>query len=233
MQISKFPFWICALALCGGMTLRAEDTPAQAAARAALMQKMQQAEGNPPPAAQTPAPKAAAPAAVQTPAPAVTAPAAAATTSAVEAPMMTNTGSDMDTPAQAAARAALMEKMQQMGGNPPAAAQTPAPKAVVSTAVQTPAPTSEAPMMTDTVSGVDTTAQAAARAAMQKKLQEVGGAPAPASVKATREQIIAAPALPINMSKEQKLNWLTQLYKSDQLSPEQYHEQRAAILAEP
>ena len=46
MQISKFSILLCALALCGGMTLRAEDNAAQAAARAALMQKMQQLEGN-------------------------------------------------------------------------------------------------------------------------------------------------------------------------------------------
>ncbi len=36
MQTSKFPLWICALTVCGGMTLHAEDTPAQAAARAGV-----------------------------------------------------------------------------------------------------------------------------------------------------------------------------------------------------
>jgi hypothetical protein len=44
---------------------------------------------------------------------------------------------------------------------------------------------------------------------------------------------IVAPALPINASKAQKLDWLLGLYKADQLSPQQYHEQRAIILAEP
>lgn len=202
MQIPKFSLWLCAFALCGGMTLRAEDTPAQAAARAALLEKMQQIEGNPAPAPQTPAPAANAPAPasvapvkVVTPAPAVEAPAAAA----------------------------------------------PVPAAVV----ETPAPAVQAPVATETAPGVDTPAQAAARAALEQKMQEMGGAPAPqpsatpsaakpvvsAPAKTTGERVITAPPLPINLSKEQKLDWLTQQYKADQITPEQYHEQRAAILA--
>lgn len=41
-----------------------------------------------------------------------------------------------------------------------------------------------------------------------------------------------APALPISASKEQRLANLLQQYKSDQITPQQYHEQRAKILAE-
>jgi hypothetical protein len=43
----------------------------------------------------------------------------------------------------------------------------------------------------------------------------------------------AAPALPIAASKEQRLQQLLSQYKADQITPQQYHEQRAAILAEP
>jgi hypothetical protein len=41
------------------------------------------------------------------------------------------------------------------------------------------------------------------------------------------------PVLPIPLSKEEKLNQLLAHYKSDQITPEEYHKQRAAILAEP
>jgi hypothetical protein len=44
---------------------------------------------------------------------------------------------------------------------------------------------------------------------------------------------IATPALPISATKEQQLQALLAKYKADQISPEEYHKQRAAILAEP
>jgi hypothetical protein len=43
----------------------------------------------------------------------------------------------------------------------------------------------------------------------------------------------SAPALPIAATKEQRLQQLLSQYKADQITPQQYHEQRAAILAEP
>jgi hypothetical protein len=50
-------------------------------------------------------------------------------------------------------------------------------------------------------------------------------APAPAPAP------IVAPALPISASQEQRLAELLRQYKADQITPEQYHMQRAAILA--
>ena len=44
---------------------------------------------------------------------------------------------------------------------------------------------------------------------------------------------ITAPALPISATKEEKLQALLTKYKADQISPEEYHRQRAAIIAEP
>ncbi len=188
MQTSKFPLWICALTVCGGMMLHAEDTPAQAAARAALNQKMQEVEGTPAPAPATPAPATPPPAAAavqtptETPAPAATP--APATAPAITEPVVVQ---PTDTEAQARARAALNEKMAEIG--------TPAP----------------AP--------VPTTASATA--------SRVPAATAPGF------KPITAPALPINMTKAGKLEWLLSQYKADQITPEQYHKQRAEILAEP
>jgi hypothetical protein len=166
MQTSKFSLWICALALCGSLTLRADDTPAQAAARAALNQKLQEVESQP--TSEAPATPA--------PAPTVEAPAATVTAPTVPEPMVGQPG---DTEAQARARTALNEKIVDGG--------TPAPAAPAST-LPTAAPS---------------------------------------------QKPIIAPALPINTSKAGKLDWLLSLYKTDQLTPEQYHKQRAEILAEP
>ncbi len=44
---------------------------------------------------------------------------------------------------------------------------------------------------------------------------------------------IEAPSLPISMSKEAQLQALLAQYKADQITPEQYFKQRAAILAQP
>jgi len=42
-----------------------------------------------------------------------------------------------------------------------------------------------------------------------------------------------APALPISASKEDQLQALLAKYKADQITPEEYHNQRAALLAQP
>lgn len=199
MQTSKFPLWICALAVCGSLSLHAEDTPAQAAARAALLQKMQEAESTPPAAPPTPAPVAPAPApALVTPTPAPAAP----------VPV---------TP-------------------PTVVAPTPAPVPVVK------APAAVAPAVGQ---AGDTEAQARARAALNAKMAEVGtpatstvitATTSPAGVTSTTSTAlkpITAPALPINMTKAGKLEWLLSQYKADQITPEEYHKQRAEILAEP
>jgi hypothetical protein len=44
---------------------------------------------------------------------------------------------------------------------------------------------------------------------------------------------IAAPPLPISASKQDRLAALLQKYQADQITPDEYHSQRAAILAEP
>ena len=44
---------------------------------------------------------------------------------------------------------------------------------------------------------------------------------------------VTAPALPIAADKASRLQALLTKYQADQISPEEYHKQRAAILAEP
>jgi hypothetical protein len=44
---------------------------------------------------------------------------------------------------------------------------------------------------------------------------------------------LEAPPLPISLEKQQKLNDLLPKYQADTISPEEYHKQRAAILAGP
>lgn len=63
-------------------------------------------------------------------------------------------------------------------------------------------------------------------------------APAPTAKKASASAgsgfaPIQPPALPISASKEQRLESLLADYKADRITPEEYHKQRAAILAEP
>ena len=192
MQISKFLLCLCALALCAGMAVHAEDTPAQAAARAAMMKQMQELQGGSASAPQTSAPAKSAPAATAKP-PAAVAPAANKTSTAA--------------PAQ-------MPAASSTSNLPPAAPQP-----------------------------GDTAAQATARAALEAKMAELGTPYTPAPVVAaqgtmptarsasTMGQPIVAPPLPISTAQEQKLQSLLSLYRANQISPQQYQEQRAAILA--
>lgn len=150
MLISKFSLWTCALALCGGLTLHAQDNPAQAAARAALNQKMLELDANP-----------------------------SATTTA-------------PTP--------TVDK----GDN----------------VVMTPINHKPAKAKKD----------AAKQTAKQKKAEVTA---AKAGTNDAGIKPITAPAQPIPLSKEDKLNQLLARYKADQITPEEYHAQRAAIIAEP
>lgn len=45
--------------------------------------------------------------------------------------------------------------------------------------------------------------------------------------------VLEAPALPISADKHQRLQELLRKYQADQITPEQYHLQRAKVLAEP
>ncbi len=226
MQVSKVLLTVCATAVCAGfLSARAQDNPAQAAARAALMQAMGE------PAA--PAAPATPPVLVESsgvvtqqtnlpaqtnetvnPAPAVVAPTAQ---TPVTAPQ------PLDSEAQAKAREALLQQM----GQPPV--QTPAPAATMTPAVA-PAPATPA-----TPAVAVAPAPAAPATPVAKPV-----AASPASAGNTNYPgmepgftPIVAPPLPISAAKEQQLDALLVQYKADQITPEEYHKQRAAILAGP
>lgn len=221
MQMSKCLSLICASALlAGAVSIRAE-TEAQAKAREALRQKMQELDSQQPPAsapaaskkqpASRPAPAPAPappppppppPAAVVAPAPAAAAPTVTLTPPVVAAPVLPAEPLQSDTDAVAKARAALRAKMLELDAQQAAAAST--------------------------IPGGTTASQAAAAAPGQPIFSAPPGSPDSTGVGA-----LAPPPSPIPATKEMRLADLLRKYKADEITPEQYHTQRAAILAEP
>jgi len=116
-----------------------------------------------------------------------------------------------DNPAQAAAREALMKQMDQ---------------------VQAPEPPPAAPAAAPAIPETKPAAPAASAPVAAPVMIITNPAP-PATVTPSGPVPIIAPALPISMTKEQRLQALLAKYKADQINPEEYHKQRAAILAEP
>ena len=224
MQISKLFSAVCAAAFCASfIAVRAQDTPAQAAARAALMDKMnelvaQPAQPVPPPVMVTP--PSATPVrpsqptnVVVVPPPAVHPPPAApapatqpmpATQVAQAAPAIS------DTEAQAKAKAALEQKMSETNWATPAAPPPPQTQPATTNPVK-PAPPAAQPV--------------------------VMPPPPPPNPNYPGKDMglkqITAPPLPISPAKQAQLQGLLERYKADQITPEQYHAERAKILAEP
>src|SRR5208282_3847230 len=114
-----------------------------------------------------------------------------------------------DTPAQTAARAAMMETMNALEAQPaqPAAPQT---QPVAISPVK-PAPPAVKPEVVSRVNQFNGNYPG----------KELGLKP------------IQAPPLPISAAKQAQLQGLLDSYRADQITPEQYHTQRAKILAEP
>ena len=164
-----------------------------------------------------------------------------------------------DNAAQSAARIALAKQLFDMNAQPatnaPAAdakvMMHPADEAKAPVQPET-APTVSADQSAPSVSNSDAAKRAAAEkaalaAAMTAKTNSVAQIPVmpatnsmtakPADLNYPGKDIglkpVAAPPLPINNSKQERLQALLDKYKSDQLTPDEYHQQRAAILAEP
>ena len=191
MRISKLWSAVCAAAfLPGFLSVRAQDNPAQAAARAALMEKMSESNSQPgpPPAIKAqPAPPANKPMATTVPPP--------VERKSAFAPIPTGTPAGAnDTPAQTAARAALMAKTSELNAQQPpsanpglapivlspsgAAAEQAGPPAPAMTASPPPVATKPVPapdlpqMRPASADANDNPAQAAARAALMAKMSE-------------------------------------------------------------
>jgi hypothetical protein len=132
----------------------------------------------------------------------------------VPAPVMTPPPLDSD--AQAKARAALLQQMGQLPEDAPPV-PTPAMKPMaVPPVAQMPTP----PMMPPPPKPV-AMMPSPPNATPNQFGNEPGFAP------------IVAPPLPISAAKQQQLAALLAQYEADQISPEEYHKQRAAILAGP
>jgi hypothetical protein len=220
MQFSKFMPLVCAAAFCAGLICaRAEDTPAQAAARAALEQKMSDLDaqeaatnaaamaGNPSsPAMAQPSQPATSPAVVIPPSVGTQEqPGQPAAVTVTPAPVESQTPSDIA--AQAATRAALDEKMRQLD------AQQAATNAASATVVAT------TPSVTVPVQAPVAATPPQVTANYPGK--ELGLKP------------IDVPPPPVSAEKEAQLQALLAKYMADQVSPEEYQQQRAAILAAP
>ena len=148
-----------------------------------------------------------------------------------------------DNPAQAAARAALLDKMNELETAPEVATPAPAPTApIVPATVVVPetAPTVAAPAaatvsLADQKRATEAAKKQAVLEAKQRAANEKAHVVTPVNEPAMELGLtqVNAPAVPLSTIKQQELAGLLQLYKADKLSPEEYQSQRAAILAAP
>ena len=248
MQIFKLFSAVCAVAFCASfITVQAADTPAQAAARAALMEKMNMPETQPaqpatPPIVVTPSGAMQAQPSHPTNA-VVLRPPSAHARPAVPAPKtksMPGTKAFQTTPAasddeaQARARAALEQKMsdlKQQEWTTPAVAPA-APTAPRPVAIQ-PATPEVRPAARQTRPVAISPAKPAPPAVKPEVMPPANQINANFPGKELGLQPIQTPPPPISAAKEAQLQALLERYKADQITPQQYHTERARILAEP
>ncbi|HEX3889644.1 MAG TPA: hypothetical protein VHX90_02235 [Verrucomicrobiae bacterium] len=230
MQFSKFMPLLCAAIVCAGfISARADDSPAQAAARVALDQKMRELDAQPVSTnAETP------PAIVVTPSGAMqeqSAPSTASADNAAQAkalealqqkmsqldkqPPVETTPTSSDSDAQAAARAALDQKMRELDAQQASANTKTLPVIIITPSIAAPEqPVQTAPVQTSVVA-----------------------MPPPSDVNYPGKSLgfkpIEAPELPISADKEAQLQALLIVYKADRITPAEYQVQRAKILSEP
>jgi len=252
MQTPKFSFVLCVLALGTALSLHAQDTPAQAAARAALEAQLSQTGGQsdtntadtnaaPPPAATPPpAESAPAPAAVMTPDQEAAAQALVAAQAKAQKEAARQAAKQKradEAAARAKARADKKAAEQKAIADQQAAAAAADSAAVTSQANQQALNNKQAAAMA-ALAAVQTDQRAiVAQAQADEVIPVQSAAPAPGVVPAAPMVVelhaTPTPSLPISAEKEQRLQDLLVKYKADQITPEQYHTQRAAILAEP
>jgi hypothetical protein len=149
----------------------------------------------------------------------------------------------------AKAREALRQKMKELEAQQPAPSVTPPPRVVTTPPSEPPPAVTPAPVPPEpnpNLSKAEQKKQAAAEAKARKEAQReaaraaadqarTGEAPkkAATSNRPDRFKSIQAPPLPISAEKQQRLAELLGKYRSNELTPEQYHEARAKVLAEP
>lgn len=244
MQISKSLLVICASVICtGAFSVRGGDNPAQAKAREALEKALKEPPPQPPaPAPPPPAPakpaetqSVAQPAPPPTPA-AVPAPAPMPEVAAQPTPIATAVSPAPPNPeTKAKLREALNKKLDELraqeGQNNRDKAQA-ALRQAQDAARQNPqqyppaqAPPNAANPQPPQVQAIPVSPAPPA----------MPSAPAPKASLKTAQAFppIQGPDLPISAAKQQRLSELLSKYRADQITPEQYHVQRAKILAGP
>ena len=130
--------------------------------------------------------------------------------------------SPVDSESIAKAREALRQKMKELEAQPPAPATAPA-RASVPAAAPAPAaakPAEAKPKPAASKTEVKPTAEKAPKS--------------PAAVKgASAFPPLQAPPPTVSADKQQRLAELLRKYKAEELTPEEYHQQRAKIMSEP
>ncbi len=226
----------------------AADDSANQKLRDALHQQTGQTQPAPAPVVQTPAP-AVAPAQVETPAPVNITPAADdSANQKLQDALHEKINEYPATPAPVVA--APTNKVKAAPKPAPAPApivMTPTPAAPVVVTAKPAAPVyvepAAAPKPAPVVvySSTPTTTGSASNDQLNQALNQKMGTttPPPSSGKATPAPIsyslptLAGPPLPVSAAKQQKLDALLQQYRMDQVTPAQYHQQRAQILSQP
>lgn len=237
--------------------LHAYDNEAQLRARQALEEKMNQLDAQPgptnaaPPAAEPAKPKPAATKPVVKPQPPAQAPAPQAQKKAPPATPATTSQPQKQIPStQPAAQPAPIVKS---APSTPAPAAKPAPPAAptyssvpvtgtadTQTSTKLDAALNTKMMQTEPAPAVSNPQAETSKpwtqpytAAPQRPVAQTQMQMPP--TKAPAQTVLTMPAPPTGLSatKQEKLDHLLQLYRADQITPEEYHDQRAKILAEP
>jgi hypothetical protein len=260
MQISRRVLLACVtVTAILPFVLPAEDTEAQAKGRETVEQQSKNPTNQP--AVQTNAPaKPPAPAPKAPPAapkPKTSTPAApAAGASAAPAAAAGRQGSEWTASAPAGSKAEALEKArfaleqkmtelnaQQAGGVPPAGKEPVSkPPAGAAAAPATPSavaetkPAKAAPADTRDAAIMAAVAEARAKQKEEAKVRKEEPPGKPIEVGAATPGVLTPlfpPPMPLSSTKERRLRELLYRYTNDQISPEQYHQQRTKILAEP
>jgi hypothetical protein len=219
MRISKLCLVVCAVTVCGAVpSMRAEDSPAQAAARAALEQQMQamdaqQATKNAPSSA---------PATPAQP----TAPAAK-----THAPNATNAQPTQSLPVTVTSAGAT----EQQPGNQSAAAAAPAVHPGSNLFAPVPPPSGGVPpsavLEQSTQSSAPTVVASTTYSGPTEQAQNKNSAAIPGGELGLKP--IVAPPLPISGEQEAQLRALLEKYEAGTITPVQYQAERKKILSQP
>jgi hypothetical protein len=137
----------------------------------------------------------------------------------------TNTTSP-DSPEVAKAREALRQKLGDTTQPVPVGATVAQPPIAGQSAEKAARAQAEAQSKAEKAARIEVEKSEAAAQAERRAKHDANFAP-------TAFQPIQSPELPISSSKQQRLAALLEKYRADQITPEQYHQERAKILGEP